>query len=153
MINKAEYELNYRVKGKKLTKKIEIDFVAYQRHVDYGELQTGIIDVQMKWNKLKLIENEIPMLIETKPPEYIKTIKQLKDDVEKLSKEIRAISESGIVEKRYNLLKEILIDNGYGEDEDLMSWKFWSNSIEAKSVNELLDVAINKDLDKKKIVH
>ena len=144
MIKKVEYDLNYRIKGKKFIKRIEIDFVPYQRHMDYGELQSGMVEVQLKWNRIQMIE---------KPVEYIKTMKELKKEVTDLSDQIKIISNSGIVRKRFELLKEILIDNGYEEDEDLMSWTFWSNSVETKVVNEMLEMAISKDIDKKKVFH
>jgi hypothetical protein len=100
-----------------------------------------------------MIESEINMLMIEKPVEYIKTIKELKKEVTDLSDQIKIISNSGIVRKRFELLKEILIDNGYEEDEELMSWTFWSNSVETKVVNEMLEMAISKDIDKKKVVH
>lgn len=148
-MKKAEYILNYRIKGKKLTKKIEIDFVPYQRHVDYGELQAIMLDVQHKWNRIQLIETEINLLTLEKPPEYIRIMKDLKNEVMELSDKIRQASDSGIVKKRYELLKEILIDNGY-DDEEFLSWSFWSNSVEPSEINNILEMAISKDIEKKK---
>ena len=153
MVKKVEYILNYRIKGKKLTKKIEIDFVPYQRHVDYKELQMVMDDTQFKWNKLNIIESQIAILMTERPKEYIATIKELKKEIAELSDQIKEISNSGIIEKRFALLKEILIDNGYNGDEFLMSWDKWKNAVEPRVINEILEAAITKDIEKKKVVH
>jgi len=63
MINKIEYDLNYRIKRVKHTKKIQIDFVPNQRHEDFAKLQSEIFEVQSKWNNIRLLQDEINDLI------------------------------------------------------------------------------------------
>jgi len=67
VIKKVEYELNYRIKGKKGTKKIEIDFVPNQRHEDYSKLNAEMINVRLRWNNIQILEEEVKVLNETRP--------------------------------------------------------------------------------------
>jgi hypothetical protein len=153
MIKKVEYDLNYRIKGKKSTKKIEIDFVPNQRHEDYSKIQQEMFDIRAAWMNIQAIEEEIRILKETKPEDFNMSIKVFKEEINKLEDLIRASKSSNLIERRFELLKDILEDNGYSEDADLMSWKFWNNSVNPHDINELLELCIWKDIDKKKAVH
>jgi len=154
MSKKIEYELNCRIKGKKLIKKIEIDFIPNQRHEDFAKIQSEIIDVQRKWNHIKALQEEVSLLLNDKENNTIENIKIFKDKIEKVSEEIKQISGTRILERRFKLVKNILIDNGYGDEADLMSWDFWNNSVEPATINEFLEIAVYKDIDtKKKVVH
>jgi len=153
MIKKVEYDLNYRIKGKKFTKKIEIDFVPNQRHEDYAKIEKAIHEFRIKWNNIQMLEQEIQLLHETKPEDFKASIKVFKEEIELLEKDIRESKANNLILARFELIKEVLIDNGYGDDADLMSWNFWNNSVNPHDINVLLDLAIYKDIDKKKVVH
>jgi len=153
MIKKVEYELNYRIKGKKLLKKLEIDFIPHQRHNDWAKLQAEIYEVGSKWNHIRLLQEEVSLLLKEKNKDNLEAIKKFQDEVHALNEDLNSLKDSKIIERRFKLLKDILIDNGYSEDSELMSFEFWNNNVEPASINEFLNIAINKDLDKKKIVH
>ena len=151
MVNTVEYKLKYRKKGAKFEKNIVIDFVPNKRHSDYIKIQNDILNVQTNWNQIKILEEEIKLLFESKPDNYKDDIKFHQDKIEELSEDIRILSEKGeIIKKRTNLLKEILIDNGYGKDNDLMSDEFWDNCVDPKDINEIITLSMTKDAPKKK---
>jgi len=153
MIKKIEYDLNYRIKGKKFTKKIEIDFVPNQRHEDYALIQKEMFEVRAKWANIQMLEQEIQLLKDSRPEDFKTSIKVFKEEIESLEDYIRNSKVNNLIERRFELLKEILEDNGYADDADLMGWKFWNNSVNPHDINELLELCIWKDIDKKKVVH
>jgi hypothetical protein len=127
--------------------------VPNQRHEDYSKIQQEMFDIRAAWMNIQAIEEEIRILKETKPEDFNMSIKVFKEEINKLEDLIRASKSSNLIERRFELLKDILEDNGYSEDADLMSWKFWNNSVNPHDINELLELAIWKDIDKKKAVH
>lgn len=153
MIKKITYELNYRIKGEKKIKKIDIDFIPNQRHEDWGKLQAEIYEVSAKWNHIKALQEEVLLLLKEKDKNNIEAIKEFKTEIEKLTNDLNYLRDSKIIERRFNLIKDILIDNGYSGDSELMSFEFWNNCVEPTSINEFLQEAISKDIDKKKVVH
>lgn len=152
MVKTIEYILNYRIKGTKFTKTLEIDFIPNQRHEDYSQIQKEILTVQKKWNNIKGLEQEIYLLIETKEKNCEEAIQNFKDEIDKLENEIRNSKVNNLLERRFKLIKDILIDNGYESDSELMTFEFWSNSVDAATINEFLELCIWKDFDKKKRV-
>jgi hypothetical protein len=112
-----------------------------------------MFDIRAAWMNIQAIEEEIRILKETKPEDFNVSIKVFKEEINKLEDLIRASKSNNLIERRFELLKDILEDNGYSEDADLMSWKFWNNSVNPHDINELLELAIWKDIDKKKAVH
>ena len=59
MENILHYELNYRIKGEKLKRIINIDFVPNIRHKEARQIQELVFQVQAKWNNIKMLEQEI----------------------------------------------------------------------------------------------
>lgn len=151
MISVFKYELNYRVKGTKLKKEISIDFIPNKRHEDFFNIQMDIINVQEKWNNIKLLEEEIDILLANKPEKYIDDVKIHKEKLDSLINDIKKISAEGLVSKRINLIKQILEDNGYSEDKELMSEDFWNTNVDPKEFNNFLNEVMIKDNDKKKV--
>ena len=142
------YKLPYRKNGEKFTKEIKIDFVPNQRYKDFNAIQSAIIEISKRWNEYKTIEQEIGLLIANRPKDFKKDMEVFKERLKQIEVEIKQFE--NIPEKRFKLLKQILIDNGYKDDIELMDEYFWDEYVEPESINELLDVAINKDLNKKK---
>lgn len=143
------YKLPYRKDGEKLTREIKIDFVPNQRYKDFNLIQSAIIEITKRWNEYKTIEEEVGLLITNKPKDFKKDVEFFKTRLKEIESEIKNFED--IPSKRFKLLKQILIDNGYKEDSELMDESFWDEYVEPESINELIDAAINKDLNKKKI--
>lgn len=143
------YRLPYRKDGEKLTREIKIDFVPNQRYKDFNAIQSAIIEITKRWNEYKTIEEEVGLLVTNKPKDFKKDLDVFKERLKQIEVEIKQFED--IPAKRFKLLKKILIDNGYKEDTELMDESFWDECVEPESINELIDAAINKDLNKKKI--
>ena len=151
MENILNYELNYRIKGEKLKRTINIDFVPNIRHKEARQIQELVFQVQAKWNNIKMLEQEIELLKSDKDAKKLKdAVDAYTVEIKSLENEIKLIGTDGIIERRINLVRDILKDNGIKETDEIMNYEFWDSCVEPKDINDFIDAAINKDLSKKK---
>ena len=151
MENILHYELNYRIKGEKLKRIINIDFVPNIRHKEARQIQDLVFQVQSKWNNIKMLEQEIEDLkSEPEGKKYRDAVDAYMVEIKSLEAEIKQIGADGIVERRVNLAIDILRDNGIKDGDEIMTFDFWDSCVEPKDINDFIDAAINKDLSKKK---
>jgi len=151
MENILHYELNYRIKGEKLKRIINIDFVPNIRHKEARQIQELVFQVQAKWNNIKMLEQEIEDLkSEPEGKKYRDAVDAYMVEIKSLESEIKQIGADGIVERRVNLAMDILRDNGIKDGDEIMTFDFWDSCVEPKDINDFIDAAINKDLSKKK---
>lgn len=151
MENILHYELNYRVKGDKIKRTIDIDFVPNIRHKEARQIQEIIYIVQAKWNNIKALEKEIEDLKQDPDGKQFKdAFKLYQTEIKSLENEIKTIGADGIIERRIQLVRDILMDNGIKEDDEIMDVKFWDSCVEPLEINQFIDAAINKDISKKK---
>lgn len=151
MENILNYELNYRIKGEKLKRTINIDFVPNIRHKEARQIQELVFQVQAKWNNIKMLEQEIELLKSDKDGKKLKdAVDAYSVEIKSLENEIKLIGTDGIIERRINLVMDILKDNGIKDSDEIMTFDFWDSCVEPKDINDFIDAAINKDLSKKK---
>ena len=151
MENILHYELNYRIKGEKLKRIINIDFVPNIRHKEARQIQELVFQVQAKWNNIKMLEQEIEDLkSDPEGKKYRDAVDAYMVEIKSLEAEIKQIGADGIVERRVNLAMDILRDNGIKDGDEIMTFDFWDSCVEPKDINDFIDAAINKDLTKKK---
>ena len=151
MENILHYELNYRIKGEKLKRIINIDFVPNIRHKEARQIQELVFQVQAKWNNIKMLEQEIEDLkSDPEGKKYRDAVDAYMVEIKSLEAEIKQIGADGIVERRVNLEIDILRDNGIKDGDEIMTFDFWDSCVEPKDINDFIDAAINKDLSKKK---
>lgn len=151
MENILHYELNYRIKGEKLKRIINIDFVPNIRHKEARQIQELVFHVQSKWNNIKMLEQEIEDLkSDPEGKKYRDAVDAYMVEIKSLEAEIKQIGADGIVERRVNLAIDILRDNGIKDGDEIMTFDFWDSCVEPKDINDFIDAAINKDLTKKK---
>ena len=151
MENILHYELNYRIKGEKLKRTIDIDFVPNIRHKEARQIQELVYQIQAKWNNIKMLELEInDIKADKEGKKYKDAIDAYAVEIKSLEAEIKQIGADGIVERRVNLAIDILRDNGIKDGDEIMTFDFWDSCVEPKDINDFIDAAINKDLTKKK---
>ena len=151
MENILHYELNYRIKGDKLKRTIDIDFVPNIRHKEARQIQELVYQIQAKWNNIKMLELEInDIKADKEGKKYKDAIDAYAVEIKSLEAEIKQIGADGIVERRVNLVLDILRDNGIKENDEILKYDFWDSCVEPKDINDFIDAAINKDISKKK---
>ena len=151
MENILHYELNYRIKGEKLKRIINIDFVPNIRHKEARQIQELVYQIQAKWNNIKMLELEInDIKADKEGKKYKDALDAYAVEIKSLESEIKQIGADGIVERRVNLVLDILRDNGIKENDEILKYDFWDSCVEPKDINDFIDDAINKDISKKK---
>ncbi len=152
MRKKIEHELNYRIEGVDGSKNIEIDFVSNRIMKDYSEIVAKASDAERAGDRMSDL-NSLIASEETRQEEgYQVKVEQYKAELKNCVDKIQAFSDNGFFEKRFEVLKRLLIDNGYKEDELMMSMDFWNDSVDPYDLIYFLTIAIYKDVDKKKVI-
>jgi hypothetical protein len=144
------YKLKYRDGGERKFIDIKIDFVSNYVIREYNNLISSTTDVKIKWDKVMDITNEIEKLRTDKPEGYKVKVESLRKDVVSISDEIMKHQPEGLLDKRFDIIKVILDDNGI-KDESLLSFEFWDRKVEPQDIMEFLTFAVYKDIDKKKL--
>lgn len=139
-----KYDLEYRVDGDKHFKHLEIDFVPDGRRKEFNKQLSIADDVRSKWDRISDIQT---LLVGEKDKEKIR---KLKDEEKACCDYIMSFSDMDVIKMRFDIIKKVLVKNGYANDKDLMSFEWWDNNVDPYDINELLRLCVFKDIDKKK---
>jgi len=152
MRKEIDFNVEYIVKGKELSKKVKIKFSSQKVQRDYGDWLAKAAEFQeINLNRKKALD-EIGSIIINKDismkdkKEQITVLNTEKDNEEK---RMRAIGSENFIKDRFDIVKRLLEDNGV-EDEELLSYKFWDEKVDTNVQNEFLTRCIFKDHDLKK---
>jgi hypothetical protein len=145
-----KYVLPYREKGKAKTVEFKIDFTSNWVVREFNNIMQMVYETQKAWNAVVLKSTEIKYLQETKPEGYYEKVETLYKELKELTDGIQAIGDDDILQRRYELIKTILIDNGV-TDEKILSFEFWDKNVEPDTIIDFLEKVSWKDIDKKKI--
>jgi hypothetical protein len=118
-----------------------IKFVSNRIVFDYNELNRSIKTVQEKWILLNRKQKELEA-------GKIKDFTAFQAEIEKIQMEIADVADKSFFDKRFDLLKRLLTQNGYSEGE-FLTYDFWWNNVQPKDIIEFLQAAVLKDLPKK----
>ena len=152
MRKEIKHTINYRDAGEDKSIELIIDFISNRVMKDYAKL-TVIAEQAKNANDRMSDLNTLITQVELKQE---KDFEIKKDEyIEELDDCIKVIMEfenNGYFEKRFDLLKRILIDNKQGGNELLLSSKFWDENVDPTELINFLSVAVYKDVDIKKKV-
>jgi hypothetical protein len=141
-----KFTMKYLEKGEEKYKHFKIKFISLYNLDRLNELQAGIMDVRVKIEFLSDIQDWLDSgkLTKEKKKELLKEKKLLKDMIEEYGK-------NGYLDKRFDTIKSILIDNGYEDDSDLMDYNFWYKKVHPNEIKRFiimcLDFNLNNDED------
>lgn len=94
------------------------------------------------------IQDAIAEERKTRTDRYIDRVDVYADELDRLTAAITDAAAIGsddeILQKRYGLVKELLISNGI-TDSELLSFEFWDKCVDATTAWDLLELATNKD--------
>lgn len=145
MRKKISYLLEYREDGEHKEIDIEIDFISNRVIKDYSDLILLAGEVEKAHNRISDIYT---ILASEKLTD--KEIEDYKKEEENCLATILKFNDNGYFEKRFEILKRILIDNGYKNDKKLMSFDFWDESVDPFNLLEFMSKSVYKDIDNKK---
>jgi hypothetical protein len=142
MRKKIEYNLEYREDGEKKFFLFVIDFVCNWCIKEFNAVMAMAFDIQNKWDRISNINSIIASENGNK--------KKLKEEEQECLDYIIKYKDMDIVERRFAILKQILIDNGY-KQEQFLNFDFWDRCVDPSTIIEFLGACIWKDIDKKKL--
>jgi len=145
------YTLSYREEGEEKEIDIKIDFISNRAMKDFSSIFVLGDKANKAWNRVSDLESLIAAEKEDGYEKENEKIKEYALEIDDCYKVIMDFTENGYFIKRVELLQRILIDNGYKEDELLMSSDFWDDCVDPLDLLNFLTSAINKDNDKKKV--
>jgi hypothetical protein len=131
------FNLRYRDKKNIKLKHIKINFLSLYVLDQLNELQAGIIDVQAKFDQLSNIQD----FLDNKKVSREKK-KVLKQEKKIIQNAIIEYGKNGYLDKRFDAIKTILTDNGYGDDFDLMNPDFWYKQVDRKEIKRFLQYCL-----------
>jgi hypothetical protein len=145
-----EFKIAYREEGEQKEVKIKIDFISNKIIKDYGVLLNLAEKAQNAYDRISDIGSLIAELEIEKPEGYKEKIKEFEDERVECFNNILDFNDNGYFGQRFDILKRILIDNGYKDNEMLMDLDFWESQVDPQDLIGLMQDSVFKDVDHKK---
>ena len=154
MSKELTYNLKYREKGEEKKKHIVIKWVSNYCTREFREMLQSIDEVRKAKDNLEILMSERGTCLndgKNGAADWKDRMKKLDAEVEENTQKILSYNDNDFFERRFNLLKQIVEDNGI-KDDDLLSFEFWDRNVEPSDMMEFLAAAVYKDIsgDKKK---
>ena len=146
MRKQIDFVLNYRENGQQCSTLLSIDFVSNYYLTEYNKIMQMVYDTQRCWDS---ITSAMARRRSAEINGEEDKIKSLDSEIDKLSLKIQGYGESGIFQRRFQLVKVLLTDNGVTDDK-FQDFDFWDRCVDPSDLNELLTQSAWKDIDKKK---
>ena len=147
MRKKVDLNLEYREEGEVKNIKISIDFISNRVVKEFSNLIAEAAQVAKNHSRISDIDSILAGEKLTK-----KEIKDLKQEIKDLNNSILDFNNNGYFDRRSVVLNRILIDNGYKNNEMLMSDDFWEENVDPNDLMNFMYDAVYKDIDSKKKV-
>lgn len=119
------FKLQYRENGEEKEKEINMQFLSSYILDQLNYLQAGIVDIEYNFDKI----SDIDTWLVSKNVDR-KTKKKLKEEKKYLQKTILEYGKNGYLDKRFETIKQVLVDNGYKDDQQLMDKDFWYKQVD-----------------------
>lgn len=145
MRKKINYTIEYREEGEQKEVELEIDFISNRVMKDFSDLILLGNEAEEAYGRISDINTTMAgeeLADEEK--------EELKKESARCVEKIMEFNDNGYFEKRFEILKRILVDNGYKNDDKMMSLDFWENCVEPRDQLKFMTLAIYKDVDQKK---
>ncbi len=146
-----DHVLKFRSKGEDRYLTVSVDFVSNWVMREYNNILQIINDTQTKWNSIVEAMKKREALLAEMPEGFSAQLDVLDKEIRGHTEAIKKNGEGDIFQKRFEVIKTILEDNGVKE-EILYDYNFWDRCVEPSEMNEFLEACAWKDIDKKKVV-
>lgn len=135
------YILPYRENGRKLEKEFRIGHTCNYVRREFYKINSEIETARALWGAYQACIAEIAAN-KVAGKEY--------DDIEKKLEEIKeGISKIGSLdffERRYDVLKTLLVGNGINETDKFVSKEFWDRCVDVDEMIKFMKAAVDKDI-------
>ncbi len=150
MRKEISHSLSYFEEGEENIIDIKIRFSSYRVMTDYSVNQEKAASVIRANNNMNMIEEKIAIERMEKADGWKDRIKDLEKDYVVFLDDILDTNNNGFFEERFRIIKRLLTDNGYKDNEMLMSSDFWEEKVDPADLAEFLELTVYKDADNKK---
>ena len=146
MQKSIDYTIPYREAGEAKLFRVKVSFISNWVIKRYDEMQSRILEVDANWKEIQRLGEQIVDLKRNKAEGYKDEVDELKERIEKLSDDIKAFSNGDFFQTRYELVKQILQDNGI-RDAKYLSYEFWDRQVDASVLMDMLLSVVYKDVN------
>lgn len=140
------FSIIYYVKGVEKVKEFTISFVSNYVTREYNALMRDANKVKDQWDNMQNILTENAQLKLEKPEGWKEKVSENEKEYLSYTNAIIEVGESNFFDRRFDLIKTILIDNGYENDQELMTFDFWDRQVDPNEINRILMKIVYKDL-------
>lgn len=148
MKKSINYTLNYREGGETVCVSLSIDFISNYVVREFNAIMQVVYEAKNDWEKFLDRVALRKHLHETKPDEKDK-IEFLEKEIVELSDKLKQTGDSNFFQRRFELIKHILIDNGIKQGDKMLTFEFWDECVSADDLVEFLEMVVWKDIEKK----
>ena len=145
MQKSIDYTIPYREAGEAKLFRVKISFVSNWVIKQYDEMQRRIIDVDQNYKEIQRLGERIVDLKKQKSEGYKAEVEEMKERIDDLVEQIKAFSNGDFFQKRFELVKQILEDNGV-RDQKYLSFDFWDRQVDASILMDMLMAVVYKDV-------
>jgi len=147
-----EYKVTIYEKGKPRVRTLFIERVPYKVFEIAQRLERMTQETRQNVETMQAIEKESAELREKRPDGWKDKIKENASEIKDLADRIYAVEDAGFFKQRFEAIKIILSVNNVKEDDELMNESTWADKMDFADPMAFITSALQKDIDKKKLL-
>jgi FtsZ-binding cell division protein ZapB len=147
-----EYKIKIYEKGKVRTRTVFVERVPYKVYEIAQRLERLIASVEDGVSTIQALKKENDELREKRPEEWKDRVKENTYEIKEIEKEILGVEDAGFFKERFEAIRIILELNGIKEGDELLSMETWTDKMDYSDPMAFITFALQKDLDKKKLL-
>ena len=146
-----EYELTYHEEGDEIKETLNIDFVSNWCIREINKVMQATFEIKKDWDLVSDLTTDIAALQTERPEGYREEVNKINEEITRLTENILKFNQSGLLDERFEVLKQLLEDNGY-KDTKFILYEFWDRQVDPAIFIDFLMQCAWKDIqDKKKV--
>jgi hypothetical protein len=147
-----DYDLNFVTEsGETKTQLLKISFISNGIIRDFNSHMRKVYEIKELWSEVSNLETEIMALRIERPENWKSLIDEKQEAITAKTVSICSFQTEEILQERFELIKKILLKNGYGAKKFLFDFDFWDNCVDPADTIGFLTQCVWKDVDKKKV--
>lgn len=150
MRKEISFKLDYRKSGVDGSIDIKVDFISNRVVKEYTEVMQLATEAERANNKMSDLYSLMSACKVNKEDGWEDKIIEFEVEFKVCTDIILSFNDNNYFEKRHAVLQRVLVDNGYGDNEMLMSSIFWDESVDPSYLIGFLEKVVFKDFDSKK---
>ncbi|HOT63159.1 MAG TPA: hypothetical protein PLU93_09880 [Treponemataceae bacterium] len=147
-----EYKVSIYENGKPRVRTLYIERVPYKVILLAQRIERMINETRENVSAIQALDAENKSLRADRPAGWKDKTAENTREIKELTDKIRDVEDAGFFSDRFEAIKLILSVNGIKEDDELMNPKTWMEKMDYSDPMAFITFAVQKDVDKKKLV-